>query len=142
MRKTFIAFMVSTALLAFLATGASAAPSKATVHFHPANMHMMAIVHSSGSATITYTAHDASIALTANKLPAAAMLHEKVYVLWLITGAQKTNAGALVLHKGMDTLHAMVMQTKFTKLVVTAEKSPHGAHPMGVTVLTGDVMHH
>jgi hypothetical protein len=105
-------------------------------------MHNMEIAHATGSADISYTKHDATIKLTTEKLPNPMALHEHAYVLWLVNGNHKISAGSFMVHNGMGALHTMTMDTNFNKLVVTAERSAHAMHPMGVTVLIGQVMHH
>lgn len=143
MRRSLAALALAATLLSVTATGSLAAAKTAVVQLHPPmHSHMMSIAHSKGSARISYTAHDATINLTTQKLPTPKSLHGNVYVLWLVTGKQKTNAGSFSVHNGMGALHAMVMQTMFSRLVVTAEKSMHGMHPMGTQVLLGSVPHH
>lgn len=143
MRHPLAAIAAGGAALFLTMTAALAAPSKQTVMLHaPMPNHMMAIAHATGSALISYTAHDATITLTTEKLPNPTTLHENVYVLWLVAGKQRMNAGSFAVHNGMGGLHAMTMDTMFTKLIVSAEKSSHVMHPMGVKVLVGAVMHH
>jgi hypothetical protein len=143
MRKLLSAVALGGALLALGIGVASAASSKATVQLKPpANTHMMAIAHAFGTAKITYTAHDADIKLTTDKLPKPSVIHEAAYVLWLVHGKQKANAGALKINGNMAGLHVMTMNTMFTKLVVTAEKMATEKTPMGPQVLVGNVMHH
>jgi hypothetical protein len=124
-------------------TSTSAAMTKATVHLRPpAGTHMMDIMHAMGSASITYTAHDATIKVTTDGLPAPSMLHESAYVLWLVTKGKGVYGGTLKVTGNMAGVHAMVMDTTFTKLVISAEKSMHPMHRMGPKVLVGTVMHH
>ena len=65
MKKLLSVFALAMAVLGLTAIGASAAMMTATATLHPANMHLMAIEHATGSAHITYTSngHDATIIL-------------------------------------------------------------------------------
>jgi hypothetical protein len=143
MRRTLALLILGGSLLTGGLSAALAAPNTETVALHaPMHTQMMALEHAMGSAVITYTAHDATIKLTTEMLPSPVALHEHVYVLWLAHGSRQANAGSFTVHNGMGALHAMTMDTTFTKLVVTAEKAAHAMHPMGVKVLTGNVMMH
>jgi hypothetical protein len=135
--------MLIMALFALGTTVTSAAMNKATVQFRPpAGAHMANIMHAMGSATITYTAHDATIKVTTDGLPAPARLHENAYVLWLVTRGKGVYGGTLKVTGKMAGVHAMVMDTTFTRLVISAEKSMHPMHRMGPKVLVGTVMRH
>lgn len=143
MRKMLVSVALAGAVLSLGVAVTSAAPNKVTVQLKPpTGTHMMAIEHATGTAKITYTAHDANINLTTDNLPKPAVIHAKVYVLWLVNGAHKVNAGALKLHGNMGGLHAMPMMVTFNKLVVTAEQSATEKAPLGAKVLVGNVMHH
>ena len=143
MRKVLSALTLGGALLSLGAGASLAASMAATAQLKPpAGTHMMAIAHAYGSARIAYTAHDATINLTADNLPKPSALHENAYVLWLVNGAHKINAGSLKITGSMAGLHAMTMDTMFTGLVVTAEKSATTKDSMGPRVLAGQVMHH
>lgn len=143
MRKLLSLLALVGALVSLGAAVTAAAPSKVSVQLKPpAGTHMMAITHAFGSATISYTAHDADIKLTADKLPKPGAIHEKVYVLWSVKGKHKLNVGGLKVHRNMAGLHKMIMDTTFTQLVVTGEQSVAEKAPMGPKVLSGTVMHH
>ena len=123
--------------------GANAAMTKATVQLRPpASIHMMSLAHATGTARISYSTHDADIRLTADNLPRPAALHANAYVLWLVSGTHKVNAGTLKIDGNMAGLHAMTMDVTFNRLVVTAERSAMPMHPMGTRVLVGSVMRH
>lgn len=142
MRQLLSALALSGAMFSLTVSGSYAAMTRATVRLHPpANAHMMAIAHTSGTARISYTAHNADIKLTADNLPRPSALHEGAYVLWLVTGMHKVNAGSLKIDGNMAGLHAMTMDVMFNRLVVTAEKSAAAKAPMGPRVLVGTVMH-
>jgi hypothetical protein len=144
MRRYILGMVLAGALMAASLASAIAAPMM--VKFHPvtaSHAMMMMTMHTTGSATITYTKHDADIKVTAGNLPAVASVHGKFYVVWAITGTKmNTYAGVLTVHGAMAAGHYMVMDTMFTQLVVTAEKSMHPMHSMGARVLTATVMHH
>lgn len=144
MRAMLAVLTLVLSLLALNTGHVSAAMNSATVTLHPANMHLMSIAHATGSAHITYTngGHDATIKLTTDNLPRPATLHASAYVLWLVNGSHRVNAGALHINGMMAGLTAMTMDTAFNRLVVTAEKSMSAAHPMGTRVLVGTVMKH
>jgi hypothetical protein len=143
MRKALSSLMLILALFVLGTAATSAAMTKATAQLRPpAGTHMMDMAHAMGSATITYTAHDATIKVTTDGLPAPARLHENAYVLWLVTGSKGVYGGTLKVTGNMAGVHAMVMDTTFTKLVISAEKSMHPMHRMGPKVLVGSVMHH
>lgn len=143
MRKALSSLVLMLALFALGTAATSAAMNKATAQLRPpAGAHMMGIMHAMGSATITYTAHDATIKLTTDGLPAPSRLHENAYVLWLVKGTKGVYGGTLKVTGAMAGVHAMVMDTKFTRLVISAEKSMHPMHRMGPKVLVGTVMHH
>jgi hypothetical protein len=142
MLKTAGAALIAAALLSAGWSAASAKSMSGSVLLKPVNMHNMKIAHASGNASIKYTAHDANIRLTAERLPKPTALHQKVYVVWAITGKQKMNIGHFSVRNGMGGAHLMPMVTKFNKLVVSAERSVTVPHPMGVLVLSGAVMHH
>lgn len=144
MRRVFSGLMLAGALTAVSLASAVAAPMM--VKFHPvaaSHAMMMMTMHTTGSATITYTKHDADIKVTTTNLPAVASVHGKFYVVWATTGTtMNTYAGVLAVHGNMAGGHYMIMDTMFNKLVVTAEKSMHPMHSMGTRVLTATVMHH
>ena len=143
MRTSLAALALAATLLSVTALGSQAAASKAVVQLHPPmHTHMMSITHSKGTARISYTAHDADIRLSTTKLPNPSTLHASVYVLWLVTGNHKMNAGSFMVHNGMGALHKMLMNTTFNQLVVTAEKQGSAMHPMGTQVLLGTVPRH
>lgn len=142
MRKLIPAGLLVGAVLSLGVAGTQAAMMKTTVKLHPPAHGMSMTMHAFGSAKIGYTAHDADIKLTTDNLPAPAALHEGAYVLWLVNGMHKVNAGALHVTGNMAGLHAMTMDVAFTKLVVTAEKSATVKDAMGPKVLVGAVMHH
>jgi hypothetical protein len=144
MRRVISGMGLAVALTAMNLASAVAAPMM--VKFHPvaaSHAMMMMTMHTTGSATITYTKHDADIKVTTNKLPAVASVHGKFYVVWATTGNKmNTYAGVLNVHGAMASGHYMIMDTMFNQLVVTAEKSMHPMHSMGTRVLTATVMHH
>ena len=144
MRKVISGIMLAGAVTAMSLASAVAAPMM--VKFHPvaaSHAMMMMTMHTTGSATITYTKHDANIKVTASNLPAVASVHGKFYVVWATTGSKmNTYAGVLNVHGAMAAGHYMIMDTMFNQLVVTAEKSMHPMHAMGTRVLTATVMHH
>ncbi len=145
MRRVISGVVLAGALTAVSLASAVAAP--VMVKFHPvraSHAMMMMTMHTTGSATITYTKHDADIKVTTDNLPAVASLHGKYYVVWATTSSSKmtTYAGVLTVHGNMAGGHYMIMDTMFNQLVVTAEKSKHPMHSMGTRVLTAAVMHH
>lgn len=144
MRKVLMGLVLAGAVSAAGLSSTLAAP--VMVKFHPvaaSHAMMMMTMHSTGSATITYTKHDADIKVTTDNLPAVASVHGKFYVVWATTGTKmNTYAGALTVHGNMAGGHYMIMDTMFNKLVVTAEKSKHPMHAMGARILTANVMHH
>ena len=143
MRRFLFALALSSALLSLSIGGVRAAMTMATVQLRPpANIHMMALAHATGTARISYTKQDADINLTADNLPRPAALHANAYVLWLVGGTHKVNAGRLKINGNMAGLHTMTMDVMFSKLVVTAERSATTMKPMGTKVLTGAVMRH
>src|SRR5436305_9230805 len=102
MRRFLFALALAGALLALSMGGVHAAMTMATVQLHPpANTHMMALAHATGSARISYTKQDADINLTADNLPRPAALHANAYVLWLVAGTHKVNAGSLKINGSM-----------------------------------------
>lgn len=144
MRRIISGLVLAGALTAGGLASAFAAP--VMVKFHPvaaSHAMMMMTMHTTGSATITYTKHDADIKVTTTNLPTLASVHGKYYVVWATTGTRmSTYAGVLAVHGNMAGGHYMIMDTMFNKLVVTAEKSMHPMHAMGARVLTATVMHH
>jgi hypothetical protein len=143
MRRVLSGLVLAGTLSAMGLSTALAAP--VMVKFHPvaASHAMMMTMHTTGSATITYTKHDADIRVTTDNLPAVASVHGKYYVVWATTGTRmSTYAGILTVHGNMAGGHYMIMDTMFNKLVVTAEKSMHPMHAMGTRILTATVMHH
>jgi hypothetical protein len=144
MRRVLSGLVLAGALSAMGLSTALAAP--VMVKFHPvaaSHAMMMMTMHTTGSATITYTKHDADIRVTTDNLPAVASVHGKYYVVWATTGTRmSTYAGILTVHGNMAGGHYMIMDTMFNKLVVTAEKSMHPMHAMGTRILTATVMHH
>ncbi|HLJ66401.1 MAG TPA: hypothetical protein VKX16_03470 [Chloroflexota bacterium] len=140
MRKLLVSAVLAGSVLGLTSTVSQAAP--VSVMLHPASMHNMMIEHSTATATITYLAHDVDIALHAHKLPALASLHEKWYVVWLVNGSHWIRVGSFMSHGGNGTWMGMPMVTKFTKIVVYAQKSAVAARPGGIEVLAGNVMHH
>jgi hypothetical protein len=143
MRRFLSAFPLAGALLALSIGGASAAMTMATVQLRPpANIHMMALARAAGTARISYAKHDADIRLTADNLPQLATLHANAYVLWLVGGTHKVNAGSLKVDGDMAALHTTTMDATFNRLVVTAERSARVMRPMGTRVLVGAVMRH
>ncbi len=145
MKRRLSALVLTVTVCALGLSSALAAPMM--VKFHPvaaSHAMMMMVMHSTGSATITYTKHEADIKVTTVNLPALASEHGKYYVLWAVTGSKMTSyAGSLTVHGTMAGGHFMIMDTMFNKLVITAEKSMHPMHTMmGTRVLTATVMHH
>jgi hypothetical protein len=143
MRRVLSGLVLAGALSAMGLSTALAAP--VMVKFHPvaASHAMMMTMHTTGSATITYTKHDADIRVTTDNLPAVASVHGKYYVVWATTGTKMNSyAGILTVHGNMAGGHYMIMDTMFNKLVVTAEKSMHPMHAMGTRILAATVMHH
>jgi hypothetical protein len=128
------------------ATLSSVLAGSVMVKFHPvaaSHAMMMMTMHSSGSATISYSKTEANIKVTTDNLPAVASVHGKYYVVWATTGTKmSTYAGVLAVHGNMAGGRYMIMDTMFNKLVVSAEKSMHPSHAMGARILTATVMHH
>lgn len=141
MRRLLSAIVLGSALLSLSIAVTAAASNRATATLHPP-MHtkMMAIAHAAGSATISYTMHDATIKLTTERLPQPAAIHESAYVLWLVNGMHKVNAGSFMVHGGMGAKSLMTMDVTFRQLVVTGEKSATVKHASGPVVLSGAVM--
>jgi hypothetical protein len=132
------------ALLAFggMLTGitvgaASAAPMKETIHL-AAPTGMSSLHMAMATAKVTYTAHDVSVKITAEHLPAPSTIHKsKFYVVWLKEGSKSYFVGDLKMRGAMDSLTGMVMIKKFQDVNVTAEKTAHPMHAMGALVLSG-----
>jgi hypothetical protein len=143
-RRVLSGLVLAGTVTALGLSSAFAAPMM--VKFHPvtaSHAMMMMTVHTTGSATISYTQQDANIKVTTVNLPAAASVHGKFYVVWATTGTKmNTYAGALTVHGNMAGGHYMIMDTMFNKLVITAEKTSHPMHAMGARILTANVMHH
>src|SRR5579859_4302184 len=97
MRRAISGLVVAGALTVLSLTSAVAAP--VMVKFHPvtaSHAMMMMTMHTTGSATITYTKHDADIKVTTTNLPSLASVHGKYYVVWAATGNKmSTYAGVL-----------------------------------------------
>ena len=142
MRKSLAGLALAGALVSVGAGGALAAMMNQTVRLYTPSHAVKMAMHATGTAKITYTTHDATIQLTADGLPAPASIHEAAYVLWLVNGTHKVNAGSLHVNGMMAGAHVMTMDTAFNKLVVTAEKHANVMHAMGPKVLVGAVMHH
>lgn len=142
MQKTLAVMALAGALLLAGAGGALAAMMNQTVHLKAPAGAMKMTMHAMGTAKVSYTTHDATIQLTTDGLPAPASIHEGAYVLWLVNGAHKVNAGSLHVNGMMAGAHIMTMDTAFNKMVVTAEKQANVMHAMGPRVLVGTVMHH
>jgi hypothetical protein len=143
MRRVIWGTVLAGALTAASLASAVAAP--VMVKFHPvtASHAMMMTMHTTGSATIAFTKHNADIKVTTYNLPAAASMHGNFYVVWATANNKMTTyAGVLAVHGNMAGGHYMIMDTMFNQLVVTAEKSIHPLHSMGTRVLTASVMHH
>jgi hypothetical protein len=144
MRKLLSGLVLAGAFGAVSLSSVLAAP--VMVKFHPvaaSHAMMMMTMHSTGSATISYTKTEANIKVATNNLPAVASVHGKYYVVWATTGTKmSTYAGVLTVHGNMAGGHYMIMDTMFNKLVVSAEKSMHPTHAMGARILTATVMHH
>lgn len=144
MKKGLSGLVLAGALSALSLSSALAAPMMVKFHAVTASHAMMMMtMHTTGSATISYTKHDADIKVTTDNLPKVASLHGKYYIVWATTGTKMTTyAGVLTVHGNMAGGHYMIMDTKFTKLIVSAEKTMHPMHAMGTNVLTASVMHH
>lgn len=144
MRRGLSGFVLAAALITVSLTSALAAPDM--VKFHPvtaSHAMMLMTMHASGTATISYTKHDASITVTTTNLPTLVSLHGKYYAVWAVTGSKMTTfAGVLTVHGNMAGGRFMIMDTMFTQLVITAEKSMHPMHASGARVLAASVMHH
>jgi hypothetical protein len=141
MNKVLAGLALSGAVLGMTAHGVTAASMKETIHLK-APTGMSALHMSMGVAKVTYTAHDATVKITAQHLPAASMIHgNKFYVVWLKQGNKSWYVGDLKFHGGMAGLTGMVMVKKFQDLNITAEKTAHPMHAMGTLVLSGMSTH-
>ena len=129
-------------LLALVPSVALAASTESVALHAPPSMHNAMAMHAMGTAKLKFSAHDVSIHVTVSHLPAASALHEKAYVVWLVNGKTWSHVGKLTFHAGMAGLTSMPMITKFNRIAVYAQPSANGKSPMGVEVLTGNVMHH
>lgn len=139
-RFVYAAALAATLMLGGLTQASAAMPATVALH-PPAGSHMMSIMHAFGSARISYTMHDANIKVTTDNLPAPAAAGGRYYVVWAVRNATRTWAGVLNVHGAMAGGHYMIMDTMFTQLVVSAEKTRHPMHMMGARVLVGAVVH-
>jgi hypothetical protein len=140
MRNLTSVLVLGVAALGLATSSVAAAAATQTIHLTAptANMHAKGAW---GAAKVQFTKHDVSVNITAEKLPDLMALHAKYYVAWLAqANGKKWYVGSFMPHNGMGGASAMLMVTKFQKVVVTAENSKHPMHAMGQIVLSGTAM--
>lgn len=141
-----------TLALTGLTGAAHAAPAARTLHLHGG----MYARHAMAAAVVTQTsAADYRVKITAEGLPAAAMLHvsphRQVYIAWIadsmsMHGGSAMMLAAIPLHAdgaGLYTGTRVVMMHQVAHVFITAETTPMTHHPAmpEVTVLDSAMMH-
>jgi hypothetical protein len=137
MKRALICLALGSIGLATVVQGASAAPAKETIHL-TAPTGMAALHMTMGVANVTYAAHETSVKIAAQHLPAASMIHNgKFYVVWLKQGSKSWFLGDLKTTGATGALTGMAMIKHFQNLNITAESSAHPMHATGALVLSG-----